>query len=368
MRHDLVIAGGGPAGLAAAIAAAMRGMSTVVLERRHPPLDKPCGEGLMPPAVEALAQLGITLPSWGQHRFVGVRYLEGPLSAEGRFTVGHGLGVRRTALSAAMRERAEALGVELRFGTRLVRWELDRARDVRVTVRAHSAAAGSAAQQEQLTGRLLVASDGLHSQIRATAGLSGKAARQRRFGVRRHIAMPPWSEFVEVHWADGIEAYVTPVGPELVGIALLWSDGARKEQREHEGSDIFSRHLVAFPKLVARIQGHPFASSAKGAGPFRQRTRGCRAHGVVLIGDAAGYVDPLTGEGVSLALQSAQLLVDTLARGQPLASYERRYRQVYRRYALMAKLALTLARRPSLRKHAIALLGRWPGLFSRLLA
>jgi flavin-dependent dehydrogenase len=363
---DLLIVGAGPAGLACAIEARLAGLSVIAIERRSPELDKACGEGLMPPAVRALERLGISLPAWGCHRFAGVRYLEGRRVAEGRFSRGYGLGVRRVALSEALRRRAEQLGVVLRFGMRLERWERAQTNRVVAIARATSATGGCSGQEERFEGRLLVGADGLHSKVRAAAGLPARQVGSRRFGVRRHIAMAPWSDFVEVYWAHGVEAYVTPVGPELIGVALLWDE--RKALKRAAGADVFARLLAgSFPQLAARIGEHPYASDPRGAGPFHQKVRRCYADRVVLVGDAAGYVDPLTGEGVSLALSSARLLVDAVRNERDLASYERRYRRLYRQYAAMAGLALGLASRPWLRRRALALLGRFPSLFSYLL-
>lgn len=153
---DLLVAGGGPAGLATAIHGALAGMEVVVLEPRPTPIDKACGEGLMPGAVRGLRELGVSVPG---HAFHGIRYLDGVsgLHAEGRFRTGPGLGTRRTVLQAALAERAERLGVRVlarRVGE--VRQDEERV-----------GAAG-------LTARHLVAADGLHSPSGA-----GWASRRR---------------------------------------------------------------------------------------------------------------------------------------------------------------------------------------------
>src|ERR1700681_3998274 len=113
---DLLVIGGGPAGLATAIAARLAGMSARVVERSRPPIDKACGEGLMPDAVARLGELGVEPAPAECRRFVGIRYLDGEVVAEGLFPRAGGLGVRRLHLHQALVRRAEELGVDLCWG------------------------------------------------------------------------------------------------------------------------------------------------------------------------------------------------------------------------------------------------------------
>ena len=280
---DLLVVGGGPAGLATAMHAAAAGLAVTVLEARDGPVDKACGEGLMPGAVAALGALGVEV---GGLPFLGIRYVDGAHTAEARFGSAPGAGVRRTALHAAMTERALALGVEV-----------DRARvdDVRQGDGWVSAGGRRA--------RYLVAADGLHSPVRAALGLGAARAGRARYGVRRHYAVEPWSDLVEVHWAARCEAYVTPVGPRLVGVAVLGGRGTRVDDA-----------LASLPTLRERLAGADQVGRDRGAGPLRQRTRARVAGRVLLVGDAAGYVDALTGEGVRLGLAEAGAAVE---RGAP---------------------------------------------------
>lgn len=169
---DLLIAGGGPAGLAAALFARQQGLSVTVIEPKAGTIDKACGEGLMPAAVSALAELGVTLPV--SHPFFGVRYLAGEYAAEGRFWSGTGLGVRRTVLHAALADQADRTGVVREEGrVQEVSQDADG-----VSVGPHRA-------------RYLLAADGLHSPLRRSLGLDLPARRPRRLGVRRHFGMAP---------------------------------------------------------------------------------------------------------------------------------------------------------------------------------
>lgn len=334
---DVVIVGGGPAGLATAIRARLAGLAVAVLDRSRPPIDKTCGEGLMPDAVARLREIGVEprgLP------IRGIRYLDRGAVAEGAFPHAGGLGVRRTELHAALVRRAEAVGVDLRWG-----------------VKAEGLVGeGVATDQGIFAARWVVGADGLRSRVRQWAGLGGEEGAWPRFGVRRHFAMAPWSDCVEVYWGPGCEAYVTPVAPDEVGIAFLWS--GRKAR--------FDDLLETLPDLRARVAGAPAASRDRGAGPLRQRVRAVRRGNVALVGDAAGYFDAITGEGLAVALHESAALVAAVLAGD-LGRYGAACRRINRLPNLMTGLVLALERRPRLRARAVRALAAEPGLFSRLL-
>jgi len=332
---DLLVVGGGPAGLATAIHAARAGLDTVVAEPRPTPIDKACGEGLMPGAVRALAAMGVAVEG---HPLRGIRYLDERHVAEARFRDGAGRGVRRTELQAALARRAAELGIPvipLRAG--VVRQDAD----------------GVTAAGLGISARYLAAADGLHSPIRRQLSLEQTDPRPSRYGLRRHFAVPPWTDCVEVHWSPRAEAYVTPLGPELVGVAVLTTERGP-----------FPASLDRFPGLAARLPATA-ATGVRGAGPLRQRVLRRVAGRVLLVGDAAGYIDALTGEGISLALATAAELVRCVGGGR-VQDYEAAWLRASRRHRLLTESLLWARARPRLARSIVPAASRLPAVFTAL--
>ncbi|HEX2164492.1 MAG TPA: FAD-dependent monooxygenase, partial [Thermoanaerobaculia bacterium] len=401
------------------IAARREGLAVRVVDKAPgPPIDKACGEGLMPDGVAALERLGVDVEALRGAPFRGIRYVDGAVAAEADFPGRPGLGVRRTRLHDALVERARAAGVEVEWGVRVVGIEGEapegggrcrRERATRWSVRT--------AEGERLEAAAVVGADGLRSRMRRWAGLatddasgdgeepgrSGRfgsvadserstkpeddrreprsepAAADRarsadpilaerpapaadpaaRFGVRRHYRVPA-AELpprVEVWWGDRCEAYVTPVGPEEVGVAMLWS--GRKAG--------FDALLAGLPALARRFVGRPVVSDDRGAGPLLQPARAVVRGNLALVGDAGGYVDAITGEGLSLAFHQAEALVAAVAAGD-LAAYARAHRRLGRVPNALTRLLVAVERRPALRRRAVRALAADPTLFTQLLA
>lgn len=365
---DVLVVGAGPAGLGAGIVCARSGLRTLVCERGQLPQDKACGEGLMPSGLVALDRLGAKdlLGADEFHPFEGIRYISprGRM-AEGRFREGPGWGIPRAALSAALARRACQLpGLEVRQGAQVGRGE------------PHGDGWLVQVGGEWARARLLVGADGLNSAVRRWAGLdvSGPPV-HRRWGARQHFAVCPWTDLVEVHWQAGLEAYLTPLGPERVGVAFLWDQ--RRFTPPQGGADLVAGLLSCFPALQRRLASAAPAGLPRAVGPLQRRTRGVAAPGMVLIGDAAGYLDALTGEGISLALAQALALEETVVphlqagralSAQALAGYSRACASIQRPYYRMTGLALFLSQRPRLLEFSVAVLARQPALFQRLLS
>lgn len=330
---DLAVVGGGPVGLMVAVNARLAGLSVVVLEQRLTAPDKACGEGLMPDALRRLNAVGVDPDGVA---IAGIRYLDGQRDASARFSAGAGRGVRRTTLVAALQDRARDLGAEIRHCT-----------------------AGSTHQDDsQVTAagvcaRYLIAADGLHSSVRQQLGLQRASRGVRRYGLRQHFRVEPWTDLVEVHWTPQVEVYVTPVADDVVGVAVL---GARPMS--------FDAALAAAPSLVERLGSATPASRLMGAGPLRQGTSARTRGRVLLVGDAAGYVDALTGEGLRLGFAEAQAAVEAVALDDP-SRYEDEWRRLTRSYRLLTHALLVAATKPAARRVIVPAAARLPRAFGR---
>ncbi|MFC7485708.1 NAD(P)/FAD-dependent oxidoreductase [Knoellia sp. CPCC 206453] len=328
--RDLIVAGGGPIGLSTAMYAVRAGLDVGVREPRAGVIDKACGEGLMPGAVAALRDLDVDLDG---HPITGIRYVDGTRSAQARFRHGQGLGVRRTVLHDALTSRAEAVGIVPE--QRPVREVLERGDHLLV---------------DGEPTRYLIAADGLHSPVRRLLDLSGPPSRLRRYGQRCHVEMEPWTSCVEVHWACVGEAYVTPVGAREVGIAVLTT-----ERRSWD--DL----LTDFPLLVRRLEGRSH-SRPLGAGPLRQRSRQRVRGRVLLVGDASGYVDALTGEGIALGLAQARAAVEAIADDRP-ARYAGEWRRLGWRHDLLTHGLVSATSLSPVRHRIVHAAAVLPGVF-----
>ena len=343
---DLVIAGGGPVGLVTAIAARARGLSAVVVER-HPELpEKACGEGLMPGAVSVLDALGVRLGDGVAFR--GIRFVDGSRVAAAAFPERWGRAVARRQLMQALAARAREVGVELLSGHTV--------RDFRYRDRVLSVEVVRPGRERVLRGQLLVAADGLRSGIRRRLDYELPPRRPQRFGLQRHYRRAPWTDWVEVHWNDRAEAYVTPLGTGEVGVALLC----------HGAPAPYDELLQSFPALERLLAGGEAPGRVRGAGPFEQRTRAVLAPGVALVGDAAGYLDAVSGEGLALGFRAATALVERFASGE-LWRYPEDHRRLCSTHHVITWSMLEISRRPWLRRSIIEYLGAEPALLSDLL-
>jgi flavin-dependent dehydrogenase len=332
MRVDVLVAGAGPIGLATAILAARAGFSVAVTDPREGPIDKACGEGLMPTALSQLHHLGLNPQG---HDLAGITYVsaEGGHCVQAAFPDGPGRGVHRLELSSSLHRLAEELGIQ-RLGRRV--------NDVRQS--------DSYVEAAGVRARWLVAADGLHSPVRRLVGVEHRLRGPQRFGVRRHFEVSPWSSNVEVHWADASEAYVTPVAPHLVGVAILGARGTSFDDR-----------MVQFPHLRELLHGAE-GSAVLGAGPFLQGTTRRVAGRVLLVGDASGYIDALTGEGIAIGLSQARVLIEALVADEP-EIYEANWQSATRRARLLTSTLMRVTQRPQMRRHLLPAAQRFPALF-----
>jgi flavin-dependent dehydrogenase len=339
---NVFVAGGGPAGLAAAIAARQKGLSVILADGAAPPIDKACGEGMMPETLAALKGLGVEVPAAQSFRFRGIRFVAEGAQVAAEFPEGVGIGIRRPLLHAALLERARNCDVQFLWKTPVTGIASDSVHLPSGTVRA----------------RWIIGADGGGSRVRRWCDLESTLQRNQRFATRRHYRVQPWSELMEIHWGPRSQAYVTPVSNQEVCIVVL------AEQSEYAD---FEKTLEVLPELRERLEGAELGSRERGAITAMHSLPRVARGNVALVGDASGGVDAITGEGLRLAFRQALALSDAMASGD-LSAYERAHRKLARRPIWIGKLMLQLGRNAALRTRCLRILSRNPELFARLLA
>jgi len=290
--------------------------------------------------------------------FAGIRYHCGGLMAEGRFpkTAGMpecGLCVRRRHLDRALFEAAAGTrGVQAYEGSH-VQEPLVRVGVVR----------GVRVNGEERPARLVVAADGVHSRLRRQLGLEGRMV-SARYGLVGHFGLADGvraGEFVDVYLGRRHEVYVGPLpGGELLVAVLAW--------RDWEGGGL--RHAVAAHRRLAEtLRGATQLGEIRGVAPLSGEARARVAPGCVLLGDAAGFTDAVTGGGMTQALLASEMLASHLrnrfsARVEDLLVFDRARHQMLADYRRLTAMVLAAAGRPGLVPFCVRALRAWPGLFS----
>jgi flavin-dependent dehydrogenase len=339
---DVFVAGGGPAGLAAAIAARLKGFDVIVADGARPPVDKACGEGLMPDSFAALRGLGIALGDIEQSfPFRGIRFHGAGVSVAAAFPDGQAIGIRRTRLHEVLIERAHQVGVKMLWGTRV-----------------NGVSAGDISLDGGVVhSRWVIGADGQNSRVRHWAGLDAARHESARYGFRRHYRISPWTDHMEIYWGSGCQMYMTPVSPQEVCVAVISRDSHLR----------FDSALPHFPELYSKLRGASPSTSERGSVTVTRRLRRVFRDQTILIGDASGSVDAITGEGMSLSFHQSLALADALVTWD-LKAYEAAHRRLLRRPALMAALMLSLDRLPWLCPVALRGMAFQPAIFEKLLA
>lgn len=341
LRTDVFVIGGGPVGLAAAIATRRKGFEVIVADGVAPPIDKACGEGLMPDTIAALRTLGVDVGDGDGYAFRGIRFVEGKSSVDANFPNGHGIGVRRTVLHEKIAARAEACGVSLLWNTPVTGISAD----------------GVLVNGGVVRAKWIIGADGSNSRVRKWAGLDAHREHQRRFAFRRHYQVNPWTDCMEIYWGANAQAYVTPVGKEEVCVAIL-----SRKQGVH-----FEMAMREFPELASRLDRAQPAGADRGAVTAMHSLERVARGRVALIGDASGGVDAITGDGLCLGFHQAEALADALE-ADDLAAYQTSHRRLAWRPTLMARFLLLLDAQPGLRRRVLRALSAGPDIFERLVA
>jgi flavin-dependent dehydrogenase len=341
-KTDVFVVGGGPAGLVAAMAARKKGFTVTLADGAEPPIDKPCGEGLMPETQAALRELDVIPASGDGYEFRGIQFIQINKRFAANFPEGRGIGLRRPILHAMLVSQAEKRGVRLLWKTPVS------------GITSH----GVQLKSDFVSARWIVGADGSSSRVRRWSGLDDIARRTQRFATRRHFRVRPWSDYMEIYWTKRAQAYVTPIGREEVCIVVM------AEKQEEAG---FAKVFGELPELRERLCGAELASRERGAITVMFRLKNVARENVALVGDASGGVDAITGEGLRLAFHQSLALAQAME-ANDMQGYELAHRELGRRPMRMGKLLLLLGRNESLRQRSFGALAAKPRLFEDLLA
>lgn len=364
---DVLVVGGSVAGCGVSIALAQLGLKVRVVEKSQFPREKVCGEGVMPHGAEALDDLGVAeaLFARGAQRMHGIAYHHDGNAAVGQFKGRTGICVRRLALDEVLAERANAAGVT-------------RVEDVEVQAITRDLHGWTVkTTRGEMKARFLVGADGARSRVRKWLGLDGGPPRLKRYGARQHfqLARPTNDGIVHIHLLGGAELYLTPSSDGCMNVAVLLD---RHGMRRMKGD--LARGYRSFidedPEVRALLDGAVPTSELAACGPLRVTPRDVVADGALLVGDAAGYVDAITGEGVTMALHTAKLAARVIGRAlstgkthaAALRAYARGRAQAVLNHERMTEVLLFTSRHPLLLRAMVKGLSHRPDVFARLLA
>ncbi len=383
-RYDIVIVGAGIAGSSSAIALAPEGYRILLLDRALFPRDKPCGEGIMPQGTQILAELGL-LPeilARGGTRVRGMRYWNRqsvlaqadfpPSGGGGGGGISFGLVMRRYHLDNLLLERAASFtNVSVRQGFCVT----DVVQEDGGVKGVGGHAVDSPNQREVFHAPLTIGTDGRHSVFHAACGLTKTVLRRKRFGVTGHLrGVEGTGPYVEVLLCPGGEIYVAPCAEETTLVAILLE---AKAMRFFKG-DLAARYadfLHGVKGFRERITKSELVPPVAAVGPLGFTIEPCYRPGLLLIGDSAGFLDPITGEGMALALKSVKAALPLIKESFAVGSFDVALGQRYARarFQVIAdvfrftQLLLNLSQYRFIADRAIRRLSRDQWLFQKLL-
>lgn len=330
LRCDLLVIGAGPGGSALAAAAARRGLEVILVEASRHPRPKACAEYASPRLVEELALLGLAPHAWTAAAVPldGMRLFVDGTASDLRYADAAGArsawGLDRLAFDALLAGHAAASGARLLEETRLVTL-------LREGGRVAGAELVGAQGDLRVAARWVVGADGARSRTARLLGVERPVRFPRRLGLVAHYSgVDELRRHGEMHVGRGLYIGLapTPNGELNVGMALPMA-GGRAEDR-------FEAAIASLPRVARRLEHARRLTPIRGAAPIGHRVSDVAGPGWMLIGDAAGFVDPFTGEGIFRALRSARAAADALAARDPAGAY-----RAARRRAFSAKDALT---------------------------
>jgi flavin-dependent dehydrogenase len=369
----VIVVGAGPGGSSTALHLARLGIDVLLLDRAAFPRDKVCAEYLSPQASRILAAMGAIdeVEASGPAHLTGM-IVRAPNGCEiqGSFVARHGyrafrdrgIAVRRSILDAILVRRAQEAGARLVENTRVT--DVLRDHSGRVCGVAVLDANGD---QAELRAPLVIGADGLRSVIGRRLGLTRVSRIPRRIAFVAHFRnVPGVSEMGEMHVERDGYVGIADVGQGLTNVALVVSARAARDWARGP-SALLDEWLMGHPHLAERFEMAERIEPARATGPFASSTRRAWAHGAALVGDAADFFDPFTGEGVYSALRGGELLAGFAAEaavsnasssGMALAAYDRARRAEFRGKWLVEKLIGGTIAVPALINHAARALSR----------
>jgi menaquinone-9 beta-reductase len=340
-EDSIVVVGGGPAGLSAAIALRLKGFTVTVIDFRQPPIKKACGEGILPHGIKALKYLGVHIDDDKSFHFSGIRFIDNELIAEGSFSGNYGVGIERSCLHEKLMERAQELGVNLLWHKKIQ----------------HITNSIVQFDNDSIKYSYLIGADGAASKIRRLGKFKAQAAGVRRVGLQRHYDIAPWSRFVEVYSGLDSQAFITPVSERKVCVALI---GERP-------SFDFKYLNDRFPTLAQKLIIATGVGEILGGVSQSTRLEKVVKENIVLIGDASFSIDSITGDGLSLAFCQAIALANAF-NSDDILSYNRMHRSLIRMPVVMEKILLFMSRHKKIRRSAIKALNRDKQILDNLLS
>ena len=307
---DVLVAGGGPAGSATASHLARRGYTVLLVDQARFPREKPCGEYQSPGVVEALQRLGALdlVASYDPCWPAGMQIVTPERTFRLNYTAGpngtSALGIPRKHLDMALLDHARRSGVEVREKTRAVFPLMDGDRMTGLRVRDSSS-------ERDIPARFVVVADGLHSTISRALGLDLPVRWPRRLGlVARFEGVYGLEEYGQMHAGKGVYCGLAQVGTGVVNAGLVTPLGVKP--RGEPTADYFHRQMQRLPGIVEALKDGERATRVRGIGPLARRVSKVSGPGYLLVGDAAGFFDPFTGEGVHRALRGAEIAADAI--------------------------------------------------------